>query len=119
SATPGMVPGVFAIHEELCRLPMKRLVEPAGRAARGGFPRTAFQAYLFTVIAPILNATAGAAKIFAPGGTLLKAGEIFSNPDLAEAIEWLAEDGARLFLDGDIGQAMAKQQHDGGGYLTH
>lgn len=119
SATPGMVPGVFAMHGELCRLPMKRLVEPAVRAARGGFPLTAFQAYLFTVIAPILNATAGAAKIFAPGGTLLKAGEIFSNPDLAEAIEWLAEDGARLFLDGDIGQAMVKQQHDGGGYLTH
>src|SRR4029079_1348516 len=26
---------------------------------------------------------------------------------------------ARLFLDGDIGQAIVRQQHDGGGYLTH
>src|SRR5215831_13323275 len=34
SATPGVVPGIFAIHEELCRMPMKRLVEPAVRAAR-------------------------------------------------------------------------------------
>ena len=57
SATPGMVPGLFAIHEALCRLPMKRLVEPAVRAARAGFPLTAFQAYLFTVIAPILTAS--------------------------------------------------------------
>ena len=119
SATPGMVPGIFAMHEELCRLPMKRLVEPAVLAARGGFPLSAFQAYLFTVIAPILNATAGVARIFAPGGTLLKGGERFSNPDLAEAIEWLAEDGARLFLDGDVGQAIVRQQQDGGGYLTH
>ena len=38
SATPGLAPGLFAIHEELCRLPMQRLVEPAVRAARAGFP---------------------------------------------------------------------------------
>jgi gamma-glutamyltranspeptidase / glutathione hydrolase len=118
SATPGVVPGVFALHEELCLLPMKRLVEPAVRAARAGFPLTAFQAYLLTVIAPILNATTGVAKIFAPDGTLLKPGETFSNPDLAETIAWLAEDGARLFLDGDVGEAIVKQQRDGG-YLTH
>jgi len=80
SATPGVVPGLFAMHQELCRLPMKRLVEPAVRAARAGFPLSAFQAYLLTVIAPILKATAGVANIFAPGDTLLKAGETFSNP---------------------------------------
>ena len=68
SATPGMVPGIFAMHEELCRLPMKRLVEPAVRAARGGFPLSAFQAYLFTVIAPILNATTGVAQDFRARG---------------------------------------------------
>src|SRR6476646_7162494 len=119
SATPGVVPGIFAMHEELCRLPMKRLVEPAVRAARGGFPLTAFQAYLLTVIAPILTASPSAAKIFAPDGTLLKSGETFRNPDLGEILEWLAEDGSRLFLDGDVGQAMVKQQRDGGGYLIH
>jgi gamma-glutamyltranspeptidase/glutathione hydrolase len=118
SATPGMVPGLFAVHEELCRLPMRRLVEPAVRAARAGFPLSAFQAYLLIVIAPILKATTGVAKIFAPDGRLLQAGETFSNPDLAETIEWLAEDGARLFLDGDVGEAIAAQQRDGG-YLTH
>src|SRR4029077_9037749 len=118
SATPGVVPGLFAMHQELCRLPMKRLVEPAVRAARAGFPLSALQAYLLTVIAPIPNATTSVAKIFASDGTLLKAGETFRNPDLAETIEWLAEDGARLFLDGDVGQAIVKQQRDGGGYLT-
>jgi gamma-glutamyltranspeptidase/glutathione hydrolase len=118
SATPGMVPGLFAMHEALCRLPMKRLVEPAVRAARHGFPLSAFQAYLLTVIAPILKASDGVARIFAPAGKLLAAGETFRNPDLAETIEWLAEDGARLFLDGDVGQAMVRQQQSGG-YLTH
>ena len=67
SATPGAAQGLFAMHEALGRLPMKRLVEPAVRAARPGFPLTSFQAYLFTVIAPILKESEGAREIFAPG----------------------------------------------------
>src|SRR3990172_765284 len=74
SATPGAMPGLSQVHEDLGRVPMKRLVEPAAKAARDGFPLSAFQAYLFTVIAPILTASAGAASIFAPGGRLLEAG---------------------------------------------
>src|SRR4029079_16132479 len=103
SATPGVVPGLFAIHAALCKLPMKRLVEPAVRAARSGFPLSAFQAYLFTVIAPILTASESVARIFAPNGKPMPAGETFRNPELAECLGWLAEDGARLFVDGDVG----------------
>ena len=118
SATPGVVPGVFAIHEALCKLPMKRLVEPAMHAAREGFALSEFQAYLFTVIAPILTASESVARIFAPGGKLLQAGETFRNEGLAETLAWLAEDGARLFLDGDVGQAIVAQSHEFGGHLT-
>ena len=119
SATPGMVPGLFAVHEALCRLPMKRLVEPAARAARAGFPLTEFQAYLFTVIAPILTASPGVARIFAPGGKPMVAGETFRNEELAETLDWLAEDGARLFVDGDVGQAILAESRNLGGHLSH
>jgi gamma-glutamyltranspeptidase/glutathione hydrolase len=118
AATPGVVPGVFAVHEALGTLPMKRLVEPAVRAARAGFPLSAFQAYLFTVIAPILTASEGVAKIFAPDGRPMRAGETFRNEDLGETLEWLAEDGARLFLDGDVGRAIVAQSEAQGGHLT-
>jgi gamma-glutamyltranspeptidase/glutathione hydrolase len=118
SATPGMVPGLFAIHEALCRLPMKRLVEPAARAARAGFPLSAFQAYLFTVIAPILTASPGVARIFAPDGKPMKAGEHFRNAALAETLDWLAEDGARLFVEGDVGQAIVTESQHLGGHLA-
>lgn len=118
SATPGMAQGLFAMHDALGRLPMKRLVEPAVRAARRGFPLSTFQAYLFTVIAPILTASDGVAKIFVPDGVPMKAGETFRNEGLAETLEWLAEDGARLFVDGDVGQAIVAQSRDLGGHLT-
>lgn len=117
SATPGMAPGLFALHEELGRLPMKRLVEPALRAARDGFPLTGFQAFLFTVIAPILTASPGVAAIFAPDGKPMQEGATFRNPDLAETLEWLAEDGARLFSEGDVGRAIVAQSETLGGHL--
>ena len=118
SATPGIVPGLFAMHEGLCSLPMKRLVEPAARAARSGFPLSEFQAYLFTVIAPILTASPGVERIFAPGGRLMTAGETFRNEELGETLAWLAEDGARLFVDGDVGQAIVAESLSRGGHLT-
>lgn len=118
SATPGMVPGIFAVHEQLCRLPMKRLAEPAARIARAGFELSEFQAYLFTVIAPILTASPDAQRIFAPGGELMKPGATLRNPELADTIEWLAEDGARLFTEGDVAQAMVAQSRALGGHLA-
>jgi gamma-glutamyltranspeptidase/glutathione hydrolase len=118
SATPGAVPGLFLWHEALCTLPVKRLIEPAVRAARIGFALTEFQAYLFTVIAPILTASGGVSKIFAPSGKLMKAGGTFRNEGLAETLEWLAEDGARLFVDGDVGKAIVAQSRSLGGHLT-
>jgi gamma-glutamyltranspeptidase/glutathione hydrolase len=118
SATPGIVPGLFAVHEALCRLPMKRLVEPAVRAARAGFPLSEFQAYLLTVIAPILTASEGVERIFAPGGKLMLAGETFRNEALGECLEWVAADGARLFVDGDVGRTIVAEQLAGGGHLT-
>jgi gamma-glutamyltranspeptidase/glutathione hydrolase len=114
-----MAQGLFAMHETLGTLPMKRLVEPALDAARKGFPLTAFQAYLFTVIAPILQESEGARAIFAPDGKLLEAGGIYRNEGLAETLAWLAEDGARLFTEGDVGRAIAAQSRDRGGHLTH
>jgi gamma-glutamyltranspeptidase / glutathione hydrolase len=119
SATPGMAQGLFAMHEALCTLPMKRLVEPAVRAARDGFPLTRFQAYLFTVIAPILTASPGVEAIFAPEGKLLETGQTFRNEGLAETLAWLAEDAARLFVDGDVGKAIVLQSEALGGHLRH
>ena len=80
---------------------------------------TDFQAYLFTVIAPILTASPGVARIFAPGGKLMEAGETFRNEELAETLDWLAEDGARLFVDGDVGQAIVAESRSLGGHLRH
>ena len=44
------------------------------------------------------------------GKPMLRAGEAFRNAESCRNLEWLAEDGARLFLDGDVGQAIVTEQ---------
>lgn len=114
SATPGFVPGLFAVHGERGRLPMRRLVEPAVRAARDGVAITPFQAYLAEVVAPILTWTEEARALFAPDGALIKADALFRNHDLADALEAIGSEGARLATEGEIAAAMAQMTQEAG-----
>ncbi len=118
TATPGFVQGLFAIHDDLCRLPIGRIAEPAIRVAREGVTMSAFHAYLFTVIAPILTASDGTRALFAPNGKLLEAGDTFRNPDFGETLDGLAHEGVRLFTEGEIARAMVDQSRTLGGHLT-
>ena len=118
TAVPGFAQGLFAVHERLCRLPMARLVAPAAKAAREGVAMTDFHAYLFTIVAPILLASEGARATFAPEGRLLQGGEIYANPDFAETLEALAEEGPRLFTEGEVARAIVAEAEAHGGHLT-
>jgi gamma-glutamyltranspeptidase/glutathione hydrolase len=118
TAVPGFVPGLFAIHADLCRLPMTRIVEPAVRVARQGVEVTPFQAYLFSILAPILTLEWAGTALYAPGGDVLPAGARFRNPALADTLERLALEGADLFIHGDVGQAILQQSAKSGGHLT-
>lgn len=118
TATPGMIPGLFAIHNDLCALPFERLIEPAVQAARQGVNVSTFQAYLFTVIEPILTLNADTKAIFAPDGVLLKEGNLFRNAPFADTLEALAHEGERFFREGELAEAIVKQSADHGGHLT-
>lgn len=118
TAIPGFVPGLFAVHRDLCRLPFARLAEPAIRAAREGITMSAFQAYLFQVVAPILQANKDTKQYFAPSGDLLKEGDIYKNPQFANTLEALAREGESFFREGNAAKAIAEQSASLGGHLT-
>jgi gamma-glutamyltranspeptidase/glutathione hydrolase len=119
AATPGLLPGLFKVHERLGRVPMTRIAEPAIRAARDGVPVTAFQAYLFGVVDPILTSSADLRSLFTDtDGKLLGEGAVQKNPQLADALDAIAREGLELATRGEIAQAMARQSDDAGGHLT-
>ncbi|MEM6384110.1 MAG: gamma-glutamyltransferase [Pseudomonadota bacterium] len=115
-ATPGLLPGLFQLHDRYGRLPMTRLAEYAIEHAKNGFPISTFQARLAQIVSPILLATPEARTLHAPEGALRSADAVFTNPPLADALDALANEGLRIATEGEIAQAMLSAS--AGGHLT-
>lgn len=103
-AVPGMLQGLFAAWERFGCIGLRELVAPGVELARRGVVMGPRSAYLFRILGDMLCFTPDAAAIYAPGGEVLKEGEIFRNPALAETLEELGRAGT-----GSIGP---------GGWLT-
>lgn len=121
AATPGVVRGLFAVHRDLGSIPMARLVEPALALAREGVLWSDFQTYIFDVVAPIYRARAETAAHFASPsrpGELLRAGDRFRAPELADLLESMAIEGDRLFYEGEVARRLTQACDTEGGHLT-
>jgi len=122
-ATPGAVKGIFEVHRELATMPMSELVQPAISVARKGIRLNALQAYIFSIVSPILTASEEVAALYTSktagndSGSLIGKGELFRMPDLADTLEALATEGDALFYQGELGQLIATECSEGGGHL--
>ncbi len=119
-AVPGVVKGLFQIHREIGFMPMTRIVEPAAKLARKGVEMTAFQAYLFQVVGPVLSSNAAARAVFhspADPTRLLREGETFRLPEFADCLEALAREGEDLFYQGEIAEGIERDLSANGGLL--
>lgn len=120
-ATPGAIAGLFAVHRNLCRLPVRDLIAPAAAYARDGVELNLFQHHIATIVEPILRASEDS---FAPHasplqpGRLATAGETVRQPDLADSLEALAREGADLLQVGDWGARLVRDCANGGGHLS-
>jgi gamma-glutamyltranspeptidase / glutathione hydrolase len=116
-AVPGNIAGLLTVHEQLGRLPLAIVAEPAIEAARQGVEITPFQATSFQLLAPILTREAEPQSIFAPQGKLLKVGDRFEIPALADTLAEIVRGGSRFFYRGEIAQQLVQDCQDGGGLL--
>ena len=110
---PGTVDGWFAAHERFGKLPMADVLSPAVRYAREGFPVTPVIAYYFgrNLVAfkeqeALIEELDNAAAIWFPNGDTPRAGDVFRNPDLANTLEVLGEEGRAAFYEGKLARAM-------------
>jgi gamma-glutamyltranspeptidase / glutathione hydrolase len=114
---PGLPAGLHALHREHGRLPWPRLVEPALRLARDGVEFPPAHASCLEMLAPVMTMNEGA-RIYAPAGRLLRAGERLRQPGLVRALGLLADEGARSVYDGTIGRALLDLSDERRGLLT-
>lgn len=120
-AVPGVVAGLFRVHEALGSMPLKKIIEPAVYLAREGVRINRLQKYLNEILLPIINASsearAFASPMFAPG-RLAEIGEFISNPDLADTFEALASRGSGWFYEGEPAQQLVRDCAEGGGLIS-
>jgi gamma-glutamyltranspeptidase/glutathione hydrolase len=112
---PGYIAGLHAAHEELGKLPWKKLFEPAIAHAAGG--------------ALILPAIIEAAKrrgsqhpegkaLWQKEGRFLKPREKLVQADLAAVLETVASDGPDAFYEGKFAEHYVKRARADGGRIT-
>jgi gamma-glutamyltranspeptidase / glutathione hydrolase len=114
---PGLPAGLAALHEEHGRLPWLRLVEPALRLAREGVDFPPAHASCLAMLAPVMTMNEGA-RIYSPGGELLKAGGRLEQQGLGQALEAVAEEGPRSIYDGTLASSLLELMDERGGLVT-
>jgi gamma-glutamyltranspeptidase / glutathione hydrolase len=114
---PGTPAGLWEALERFGSVPIAELVRPAVRYAADGVAVTAMQAYLFTVLEPILTEYPETRALYAPEGRILREGDSFRFPDLADALERYASEGPEPFYRGEVAAAIATWVSERGGIL--
>jgi gamma-glutamyltranspeptidase/glutathione hydrolase len=115
-ATPGTVRGLVGCHRQLGTLPLRDVLAPAISYAGDGVEVNALQGYIFSIVAPIYVATP-AAKALYGGEALHGKGARFHQPQLAETLSWIAEEGDRPFYEGELAQRLIRLCKEHGGHL--
>jgi gamma-glutamyltranspeptidase/glutathione hydrolase len=88
------------------------------QAARDGVEVVPMQAFLFEILAPIFRSTRECAELYAPGGDLLREGDIFRMPELGDLLDRLGAEGPGFLYTGDVGDACSEWVLERGGLLT-
>ncbi|HTB71094.1 MAG TPA: gamma-glutamyltransferase [Solirubrobacteraceae bacterium] len=99
-------------------IPLGELVAPAARLAREGVALNHGQAYVAEILADLLTSTPECTALWAPGGHVLREGEVLRNPELGDALEVLAGDGPDPFYRGEVARAVCDWLRARGGWLS-
>ncbi len=116
---PGTVDAWFALHERFGRLPIADNLAPAIRYARDGHPVHETIAYYWDRSVPILSKWPGFAEQFTIDGRAPRKGELWTNPNLANTLQAIADGGRDAFYRGGIAKTIDAYFRAHGGFLRY
>ncbi|CAN6275897.1 unnamed protein product [Urochloa humidicola] len=116
-AVPGEIAGLYEAWRRHGKLPWKRLVLPSARLARA-FRISPYLRMQMEATRDGILSNRGIRALYAPGGDLLKVGEVCRNAELARALMAVAEHGPGAFYGGAVGERLVKDVREAGGILT-
>ena len=111
---PGLLRMLEKAHPQHGSLPWAQLFEPAIRLAEEGFPVSPRLHTLLSADKTLQRDHQALAYFFQSDGTPWPIGHRLQNPAMAAIFKRIAQDGADVFYNGEIAQAMVDkvQQHD-------
>ena len=116
---PGAISGWVALLERYGTMSLSEVLQPAIRIAKEGFPVTPIIASQWRDAEAKLARDAGARATFLYEGERgPEVGEWFENPDLANSLGLLAEQGPEAFYGGELGRSLVDHLAELGGFLT-
>lgn len=118
SGVPGTVAGLILALEKYGTMDLARVIEPARRLAADGFEVTpAFEKSL-RESAQGLSGFPESNRIFLKGGSYWKAGERFTQPDLAATLERIQVSGRDGFYGGETAKSIVAAMKANDGLIT-
>ena len=117
-AVPGEVAGLLAAMKRFGSLPLAVLMAPAIRLATEGFPLDAALRYAIERQASNMKKFPELGRIFLVKDEVPPEGEIIRQPDLGQTLKAVVTDGAEVFYQGWIAQAIVDTVKKDGGVLT-
>jgi gamma-glutamyltranspeptidase/glutathione hydrolase len=116
---PGTVRGLAAAHSRYGKVPWRELVLPAVKLARDGFN-------IDPALASGLNSMLRTSTEFAefvhvfrkPDGSDWRPGDRLVQPDLAQTLQTLADEGPEAFYQGRLAEQFVAEMRRGGGLIT-
>lgn len=120
AGVPGSVAGLHELHAKLGKKPWKDLVLPAVVLARDGFVVDKFLAAGFgsARLRELLQRSPASAAIWLPGGAPVKEGDTVKIPELATALQRIADKGRAGFYRGETAALIVAEMKRGEGLIT-
>lgn len=119
-ATPGLVRGIWEIHQKYGRLPWSECLEPAIKLAREGFPLyEQLHEALDDRKELLFQDPEARFTFYTKEGNVPLLGTLIYQENLAKTLELIAREGARGFYEGQVASAIVKTVRDKRGILTH
>jgi gamma-glutamyltranspeptidase/glutathione hydrolase len=127
-SVPGTVSGWGKLHERFGSLSLEQNLQPAIRYAREGFPLSQVIAYYWQGNVDAFRENSDMIPegnwrdvylVEGEDGEMRapREGEVFRNPDLANTLETIAENGTDVFYEGEIARTISDYAERTGGYL--
>ena len=115
---PTGVAGWIKLIEDHGSQSVKEILKPAIQYAENGYIVADVIADIWEKEIEKLSTDEDCKKLFLPSGKFLKAGEVHSQPRLAETLQKISEEGKAGFYEGSVAKDMVKKLNSLGGVHT-